>query len=465
MYYLPSQQRFDPLASGSLFANQNYLAAGFPLPILPFTLPVVKNFKYGYAEQANLTIERVISGNWKISAGYQWTRGIHLYRPIDINSTDPVLLTNNLLNANAAGLSFSNPLTVVVPSTSTSPSPATCGLNVIAPGALGVLYNCPATVPLDGKYVGTPAFFNYFRRSGPNPSFAAAVGQNGYVTQVALAALAGYPTGFGVPVPYNSVDAQKSDASSWYNALTVNLEKRFSRHFQLLSSYTWSHSIDDGTDLQSTLEPADSRFPFYERGNSDNDQRHRWVTSGVFQTSPHTSGEGFGKNFFSNITVAPLIEVSSGRPFTVISGEDTRLEISASNDRPSVVPAGTPGATTSPNIKGFAFVPASVCLTNSAQSFTVPGIAPPLGCNGDLGRNRFVMPMFFSFDMRISKGINLGEHLRMDLMAEGFNLFNHTNISAVNQLCDPFAGSTCAAGQPTAAYDARQFQFAMRFTW
>jgi hypothetical protein len=53
MYYLPDQQRFDPLQANSLFANQNYLTAGFPLPILPFTLPVDKNFVYGYA-QANL---------------------------------------------------------------------------------------------------------------------------------------------------------------------------------------------------------------------------------------------------------------------------------------------------------------------------------------------------------------------------------------------------------------------------
>src|SRR5262249_19503215 len=85
--YLPGQQRFDPLAANSLFANQNYLNAGFPLPILPFTLPVSADFKYGYAQQANLTIERALSNSWKVSLGYQYTRGIHLNRPVDVNST------------------------------------------------------------------------------------------------------------------------------------------------------------------------------------------------------------------------------------------------------------------------------------------------------------------------------------------------------------------------------------------
>src|SRR5208283_4605965 len=155
----------------------------------------------------------------------------------------------------------------------------------------------------------------------------------------------GYPAGFGVPVPFNTVDAQLSDASSWYNALTINVSKRFSNHFQLLSSYTWSHSLDNGTDLQSTLEPADSRFPYLEKANSDNDQRHRWVTSGVFQTSPRKSGDSFFHSVLSDFTVAPLVEVSSGRPFNVITGEDTRLDLSASEIRPTIVPVNTPGAT------------------------------------------------------------------------------------------------------------------------
>jgi hypothetical protein len=460
MFFLPSQQRFDPLASGSLFANQNYLTAGFPLPILPFTLPIAANFQYGYAEQGNLTVEREIAGSWKFSVGYQYTRGLHLHRPVDLNSTNPQLLAQNAFNAGAAGISVSNPVTVAVPSTDIAAGPANCGLHLIAPQALGVLNGCPGPLaPLNGQFVGTAAFFNFFRPSGPNPSFAGLV-PGGYNTQVALATAAGYPVGFGVPVPFNSVDAQLSDGSSWYNALTFNLTKRFSHSFELLSSYTYSHSIDNSTDLQSPLEPQDSRFPFLERSNSVNDQRHRWVTSAVFQSPQGKSGDGFAKRFLGGFTLAPIIEVASGRPYNVITGTDTRLDLGASQARPSVG-----GATTSAFIPGVTFGVASTCLTNSGASFAIPGVTPPAGCDGNLGRNAFTSPGFFQVDLRVSKAIPLGERLHLDLIADGFNMFNRLNVLSVNQLCDPTAGATCTAGQPTASYDARQFQFALKLAW
>src|SRR5246127_2895453 len=461
--YLPNQQRFNPTAANSLFANQNYLTAGFPLPILPFTLPVAANFKYGYAQQGNLTIERQLAGSWTISVGYQYTRGIHLNRPVDVNSTDPQLLDQNALNAAAAGLGIQDPRTIVIPSGAPNScvNTGTGSVFLIAPGALGSGFAAPNCNPLAAVgFVSTPAFFNFFRPSGPNPSFAAAAG--GYANEVALAHLAGYPVGFGVPVPFNSVDAQLSDASSWYNALTVNVQKRVSRGFELLSSYTWSHSIDTGTDLQSTLEPQDSRFANLEKSNSVNDQRHRWVTSAVFQTASGKIGDSAWKHFIGNFTLAPIIELSSGRPFNVITGTDTRLDLGASEARPSVVASG---GTTSPFIPGVHFAPADVCLTNNGATFSVPFFTPPAGCNGNLGRNAFVGPGFFQVDLRLSKQIPFGERLKLDLIADGFNLFNRTNIAAVNQLCDPTAGATCFAGQPTAAYDARQFQFALKLRW
>jgi Carboxypeptidase regulatory-like domain/TonB dependent receptor len=463
MGYLPNQQRFDPFAPNSLFANQNYLTAGFPLPILPFVLPVAENFQFGYAQQGNLTIEREIAGSWKISVGYQYTRGLHLYRPVDINSTNPQLLTQNLANADAAGLGFSSPVTVVAPATNVAPTASTCGIGVIAPSVLGQLGGCPGPLAaLDGQYVSTPAFFNFFRRSGPNPSFAALV-PGGYATQVQLAGLAGYPAGLGVPVPFNSVDAQLSDGNSIYHGLTVNVQKRFGHSFELLSSYTWSHTIDDSTDLQSPLEPQDSRFPFYERGNSDFDQRHRWVTSGVFQAAGAHGGDSAWRRVIADFSVAPIIELSSGRPYTVITGTDYRLDLGASNGRPSV---GTTGPTAvSAFLPGVTFALPSTCLTDSGGSFSVPGVTPPAGCIGNLGRNTFVTPGFFQFDLRVSRRFPLGERFKLDAIADAFNLTNRLNVAAVNQLCDPGSSSTCSAGQPTAAYDARQFQFALKLIW
>jgi hypothetical protein len=468
MFYMPNQQRFDPLASGSLFANQNYLAAGFPLPILPFTLPLAKNFVYAYANQANLTIEREISSSWKFSLGYQRSRGVHLNHAQDVNSTDPRLLAQNMFNAVASGLTPSQPLAVVVP----SGAPNTCvnmgsgSIFLIAPSALGQGFAAPNCNPAAAVgFVGTSAFFNFFRPSGPNPSFAGLVAPGqplavGYATQVALATLAGFPKGFGVPVPFNSVDAQLSNASSWYNALTFNLSKRFSHSFELLSSYTYSHSIDDATDLQSPLEPQDSRFLNLERSNSVNDQRHRWVNSAIFQSVGAKSGDGFVKHLIADFTVSPIIEYSSGRPFNVITGENTRLDFSTSTGRPSVG-----GATSSPFIPGVTFGLPNVCLNSDATKFTVPLVAPPAGCDGNLGRNAFTSPNFFQVDMRLSRRIPLGERFKLDLIADAFNLLNRTNIAAVNQLCDPLAGSTCSAGQPTASYDARQFQFALKLSW
>jgi hypothetical protein len=487
MGYLPNQQRFDPFFANSLFANQNFLQAGFPLAALPFNLPVPKNFQYGSAQQGNLTIEREIAGSWKISAGYQYTHGVHLYRPVDINSTDPQLLTQNLFNAVASGLSFSSPATVVVPTNAAAFSCVTTGaassIFVLLPGVLAQGHpgsaNCstPSTGLPNMGFIGTPAFFNFFRPSGPNPSFQALITgipaglvpffpnglPAGYAGQVALAKFAGYPLGFGVPVPFNTVDAQLSNGNSVYHGLTVNVTKRFSHGVELLSSYTYSHSIDDSTDLQTLLEPQDSRFPNVERANSDNDQRHRWVTSAVFQSPSAKQGDGAWKHFIGDFTLAPIIEVSSGRPYTLILGTDFRLDLGASSGRPSVGTGGAP----STFIHGVTFTVPTNCLTNAGTPFSVPGVTTlGAGCDGNLGRNPYVTPGFFQLDLRLSKRFAMGERVKLDVIADGFNLLNRQNVAAVNQVCNPSDPSGClTAGQPTASYDARQFQFALKLSW
>jgi Carboxypeptidase regulatory-like domain/TonB dependent receptor len=459
--YLASQERFDPKFPNSLFANQNFIAAGFPIPILPFTLPVAGNFQYAYAQQGNLTVEHSLSKTWKFSVGYQYTHGLHLNRPRDVNSTDPQLLDNNLLNAAAAGLSFSNPLTVVAPATSYGPSAnSPCGAQVVVPNVLAQLANCQGPfAPLTGQYVSTPAVFNYFRPSGPNPSFAGPAAA-GYSQLVGLAQLAGYPVGFGVPVPYNSVDQQESSGNSVYHGLTLNVARQVTRGFSFLSSYTWAHTIDDSTDLQTLLEPQDSRFPHSERANSDFDQRHRWVTSAIFETGAAHGGDSLWKHLTGGFTVSPIVELSSGRPYTVLTGTDFRLDLGAAQGRPSVG-AGV----SSPYIKGATFSLPTTCLTNSGASFSLTGIAPPSGCDGNLGRNTFVRPGFFEWDTRVARRFPLSEHLNLDAIVDMFNLFNRFNVGDVSPLCNPTDPAGCNAGQPTAALTPRTFQLALKLSW
>ena len=488
MCYQPDQQRFNPFQANSIFTNQNFITAGYPLTLLPFTIPVTKNFQYALAQQANLTIEREITKDWKISVGYNYTHGTHLDRTINISVAEPRLLTSNDHNAILAGLVTpgTNPQGIQVPGTADIntvcpggiPAANTAGggsiafgtpAGPLAPSILGLGFTAPNCGGTAVGFIGSAAVFNFFRPSGPNPSFASAVNPGnpaaGYQTLVALAGAAGFPTGFaGTQIPWSDVNPQTSTGNSLYNAFTLTVTKRFSHGFELLSSWTYSHTIDDSTDLSTLLNPQDNSFPNLDRGNSDFDQRHRWITSAVFQSPYHQSDTGFWKKFFANFTVSPVVELASGRPYNVLIGSDPNLDFGTATNRPSFIKTNSPppGSVTSPFIKGFAFVPPDRCIGSDGTPFSFPDVPSPFyGCTGTLGRNAFARPGFFQIDLRISRTIPITERFNLQIIADGFNMLNRFNPSDVNPLCDPISG-TCAAGQPTAAYDPRTFQFALK---
>jgi hypothetical protein len=490
-------QIFGATFSNSLFNQQRFLTVqgytpggGYPLPILPFTIPVAKNFQYALAQQANLTIEHEITKDWKFSIGYNYTHGTHLDHTVNRNVTNPALLLANDSNAVQAGLVTigSSPLGIAVPGTAgCNTTPGGGSIFVSAAGTFGTGFTGPcvagaptgtmvsngSTTLLPGGSIVTPAVFNFFRPGGPNPSFAGLF-PGGYAQLVGIAGSLGLPTGFGgVQVPWSDVDPQVSNGNSIYNALTVTVTKRFSHGVELLSSWTYSHSIDDSTDLSTLIAPQDNSFPQLDRGNSDFDQRHRWITSAIFQSPYHPSDTGFWKKFLANFTVAPIVELSSGRPYNLLIGYDSNLDFGSSTGRPSFIEtsAAPAGSTVSPFIKGFAFVPPNVCVDSTGKAFSFPDTLPFYGCTGNLGRNSFTRPGFFQIDLRIARKIPITERFNLEVIADGFNMLNRFNVSDVNPVCDPTASfpsttvSTCAGGQPTAAYDPRTFQFALKLNF
>jgi len=440
----PNPQRFDPCFPNSLFLNQSYLANRLPMVSQPFGYPQAKNFVYAYSQQANLSVEQDLGGGFALSLAYNFNGGRHLNRPINANAARGDLLTENWQAAVAAEQ----------PSASAGPlAVASCGVNPI-PGA-----KLPFFVPA--------ALVSFFRPSGLNPSLAGGpflpcVGLALLDLQAAGLNTACSPltTGLTGCVPFSDMDANYSNGSSIYHGFSANLRKRFNSHYEFLASYTWSHAIDDSTDLQATLAPQDSYYPGYERSNSSFDQRHRLVFSGVYQTGK--LGGGFARKFFSDWTFAPIIEVSSGRPFNIVTGNGDNLQFSAQTGRPNVVPAGFP---TSPNC-GYPTVASKFSPTGYFQEPCLADLTPQqlaqpnalLLLDGNLGRNAGISPWTVFNDMRVAKKVFFGERFNMDLMVDMFNIANVYNVAAVNPLFT-------SAGQATAAYDPRQFQFALKLNW
>ncbi len=397
---LLDQQRFDPAVYPGAFS-----------PLLPFTLHIDRDFEYGYSQQANLTIEREIVEDFSMSAAYLWVRGLHLNRPRDRNTPDVNLLIRNRDRAVALGL--------VPPGTN--------------PSTVAVFAPAQGVVPA--------ALFNFFRPSGPNYGYGETIG----IPAAQLAGIAsslGLPVGPGVYVPFGPVIAQDSTGKSDYHALTVGLNKRFSHGYQFSASYTWSHAIDDSTDLQTLLAPQDNNRLDLERGNSYFDQRHRFVFSGVF-ASPYTwKDDGFWKKFLADFTFSPIVELSSGRPFNVHSAVDTNFDFSSQTDRPNVV---SPGSSAPAGVDVF---------TTPAGTFYLPGA----GQTGSLGRTTGTRPGYASVDFRLTRRISLNDRITLELIGECFNLFNRVNIIDVNN-------NFTVAGTPTAAADPRQFQFGAKIAF
>jgi hypothetical protein len=214
---------------------------------------------------------------------------------------------------------------------------------------------------------------------------------------------------------FGNISRYEGSGDSYYNAMVLSFNKRQGNWANVRLSYTLSKAIDTaGNFFFST--PQDNFNLRDDRGLSDNDQRHRLTLSGSFST-PKKIENDVVRKFFGGFQVSYIFTFASRLPFNIVTGSDRNGDTN-NNDRPL-------------------------------------GIARNEGRGFD----------FASFDLRLSRLFKLTERFNLELLAEGFNLFNRANYSVPNNTFGTNAAPLAAFGRPTAAFDPRQIQFGVKLSF
>lgn len=245
-------------------------------------------------------------------------------------------------------------------------------------------------------------------------------------------------TGVRAIAGYSELYTYDNSGESWYNALMVKVEKRFSHGSTFLVSYTASKNQDTMWPLfvnqaaagpQSWQNPsAEKAFSAGSGGNSDYYEPNRGTFSGLQQLPWGIQFSGIFTYF------SPL-------RFNITTGRDNNSD-GVLADRPN-------------------FSQGSSCsgvLVNSG-CYTDPGTGPSVA--GNLPRNAGIFTRgFASLDLRVAKSLKFKERYSLQLLMEAFNIVNRTNYSS-------FQGNIRSSlfYRPTAAYDPRQMQFGAKFTF
>jgi Carboxypeptidase regulatory-like domain/TonB-dependent Receptor Plug Domain len=295
------------------------------------------------------------------------------------------------------------------------------------------------------------------------------------------AGLAGTPVPAGTYYVPTAVRANPSIANTWtwfsrgdsnYNALQVDLNRRFSHGFSIRGVYTWSKALDDGDSLNATTAgnaPGLVSNPFNLRadyGLATYDVRNVGVINAVYDL-PFGRGQAFAKGLqgwrnaiVGGWSVNSIFTAQSGFPFTPqlsynpSNNGDTRNPV-----RPFINPAftgpvilGKPGQWFDPN------------------AFLAP--PPSSGFYGNLGRDTLIGPGLATWDFSAMKETALRERLRLQFRAEIFNLLNRANFNTPSLITftpptvlNPTGVSGTAGAITSTSTTARQVQFGLKMIW
>jgi hypothetical protein len=254
----------------------------------------------------------------------------------------------------------------------------------------------------------------------------------------------------GSPNPsFFTADLVSNTATSDYDALQVQFQRRLSHGLQALASYTWSHSIDTGSAgsyLNTSNIQVPQLNPNENRGPSDFDIRNAF-SAGVTYDIPFPKSNTLTKAILRGWSLESVVQARSAPPVDVSNGLLLGLLFhNFATVRPDVVAriplylygaecATANGGAPCPGGKAINFVPGAVAggCPDGSQSVG-PFCSPPVDANGiplrqgKLGRNALRGFGATQWDFAVHRDFPIHEALRLQFRAEMFNVLNHPNF-------------------------------------
>jgi hypothetical protein len=246
-------------------------------------------------------------------------------------------------------------------------------------------------------------------------------------------------TAAGVPVPFTSalgstildqirpfrgwraINMIQPRFNSNYHSLQTFFQHRFGGNSLFNAAYTWSKNLTDNQTDRSTApqNPYNIREDY---GRAQLDRRHVLTVNAVYELPWFSEQQGFVGRLLGGWELSGIATAFSGLPLTITTSNYDPSGIgflgsSASGGRPDVTcdPNAGPGGVD----EWFE----TSCFSNSPASQVRGGTA---------GRGIVNGPPIYRFDMTLMKNIRFGETTRLQLRAEAFNLFNHTNFNTIS---------------------------------
>ncbi len=216
---------------------------------------------------------------------------------------------------------------------------------------------------------------------------------------------------------YSSIVDIISVGQSNYNALQVSANKRFHHGLTILLNYTFSKSIDEGSnDSNAPANPYNIRA---ERAVSDFNLPNKFVASFVWDLPGAAIHNRLARAIVGGWELNGIINLQSGLPFSVTSGVNNSGS-GIGSDRANLVGDPNPpgGQSTAQMLHEY--------FNTSAFVVNTPGTF------GNTGRNILIGPNMKDLDAGLFRNFPIRERYKIQFRAESFNLFNHPNFNNPN---------------------------------